>query len=93
MSPLAPSEERIEPRLSQPFEDWRNAFASLATAEARRAHHADLVRLSVEVIRTRNALALDRMQAGWQPPDHIVERLAADDRLLQWRDETGRSFL
>jgi hypothetical protein len=43
------------------------------------------------VIRTRNALTLNRVYAGWEAPDDILKHLTADEQLLRERDDTTRS--
>jgi len=59
----------------------------LKDAETRGASHDEIVRLSAEVIRTRNAVTVDRLQAGWRAPDDILSRLTSDDQLLHERDD------
>lgn len=78
------------PSPSQPFHEWQQAVAELKTAEARGDDHDGILRLSERVIRTRNALTVDRMQAGWSPPDDILNHLTVDDRLLRERDDHTR---
>lgn len=73
-------------RRSLPQDDWEHALAALDAAEERTAPHAELVALSVEVIRTRNTLALHRLAAGVPLP---VEALR-DERLLSEPDDTIR---
>jgi hypothetical protein len=63
----------------------------LRSAEARGADHAESVRLSAEVIRTRNAMTVDRLQAGWRPPDDILKHLTVDDQLLREHDDAALS--
>jgi hypothetical protein len=77
------------PAPSQPFQVWQQAVAALKEAEARGAPHAEIVRLSTEVIRARNAVTVDRLQAGWQAPDDILSRLMADDQLLHEKDDAA----
>jgi len=86
---------RFEPPLdgapdtpARPFEDWRRAVAALAAGEKSGASHADLVRLSEEVIRTRNVLALDRLAAGMLLPEQTARYLPLDERLLSEQDDT-----
>ncbi|HEY5456787.1 MAG TPA: hypothetical protein VIJ96_15090 [Acidothermaceae bacterium] len=79
------------PSASLPFQQWQRAVAELRSAEARGAPHAEILRLSAEVIRTRNAMTVDRLQAGWQPPDDILKHLVVDDQLLRERDDTAAS--
>jgi hypothetical protein len=92
MSDLPP---QFEPSLdaasdapARPFDDWRRAVAALSAAEKSGAPHADLVRLSEEVIRTRNVLALDRLAAGMLLPEQTARYLPADERLLSEEDDT-----
>ena len=62
-------------------------MAELKTAEARGVDHDQILVLSERVIRARNALTVDRMQAGWSPPDDILNHLTVDDRLLRESDD------
>ncbi|HEY3924161.1 MAG TPA: hypothetical protein VGL75_06325 [Acidothermaceae bacterium] len=48
----------------QSFRDWQKACAIRRVAEARGDGHSAIVRLSAEVIRTRNALTLDQVRAS-----------------------------
>jgi hypothetical protein len=48
----------------QSFRYWQKACAIRRVAETRGDDHSDIVRLSAEVIRTRNALNLDHVRAG-----------------------------
>jgi hypothetical protein len=48
----------------QSFRDWQKACAIRRVAETRGADNSDTVRLSAEVIRTRNALTLEPVRAG-----------------------------
>jgi hypothetical protein len=48
----------------QSFRDWQKACAIRRVAETRGDDHSDIVRLSAEVIRTRNALTLEQVRAG-----------------------------
>lgn len=75
------------PGAAQPFQVWQQAVAELKAAENRGAPHAEIVRLSAAVIRARNAVTVDRLQAGWDAPDDILSRLTADDQLLLERDD------
>jgi hypothetical protein len=77
------------PAPSQPFRDWQRAINSLNSAEAHGAPHPTIVRLAAEVIRTRNALTVDRLEAGWLAPPDVLRRLAADARLLNEKDDAG----
>lgn len=86
---------QFEPRLDEapdaparPFDDWRRAVAALLTGEKTGAPHAELVRLSEEVIRTRNVLALDRLAAGMPLPEQTAHYLPIDERLLSEEDDT-----
>jgi hypothetical protein len=74
---------------ARPFDDWRHAVAALLAAEKSGAPHADLVRLSEEVIRTRNVLALDRLAAGMPLPEVTARYLPSDERLLAEEDDTA----
>jgi hypothetical protein len=85
---MSPAETRL-PLPSQPFDDWQRATAALRAAEARRAPHTEIVRLAEDVIRTRNALTMDRMAAGWEPPDDILKHMDADEQLLSERDDAS----
>jgi hypothetical protein len=75
----------------QLFRDWQAACASLRAAETRGDVHAEIVRLSVEVIRTRNAVTLDRLHAGWNAPENVVRHLTLDDLLLREKDDAALS--
>ena len=75
------------PSPAEPFDAWQRACAALRAAEARKAPHAEVVRLAEEVIRTRNALTTDRLLAGWQPRDDILRHLTADEDLLRESDD------
>ena len=79
-----------DPAASDPFRQWQRAVAALKAAEARGAPYDEIVRLSAEVIRARNELTVDRLQAGWQPPDDILKHLSLDDQLLREKDDTRR---
>ena len=48
----------------QSFRDWQKASAIRRVAETRGDDHSDVVRLSAEVIRTRNALTMEPVRAG-----------------------------
>lgn len=72
---------------SLPFQAWQRAIAALRAAEARGDAHPEILRLSAEVIRARNAMTVDRVQAGWQPPDDVLKHLIVDDQLLQEGDD------
>jgi hypothetical protein len=75
----------------QSFRDWQKACAIRRVAETRGDDNSDIVRLSGEVIRTRNALTLDRLHAGWNAPDEILRHLTLDDQLLREGDDTALS--
>jgi hypothetical protein len=72
----------------QAFEAWRRAVAALRAAEQDAVPHVELVRLSEEVIRTRNVLVLDRLSAGLPVADDIARHLEADEVLLHQHDDT-----
>jgi hypothetical protein len=82
--------QEVTPSPSLPFHEWQRAVAALRSAEARGASHTEIVRLSAEVIRTRNALTLDRVYAGWEAPDDILRHLTTDEQLLEEQDDTTR---
>ena len=90
MSEPIPRQAGSPPSPSQPFHEWQQAAAELKTAEACGVDHDQILRLSERVIRARNALTVDRMQAGWSQPDDILNRLTVDDRLLRERDDHAR---
>lgn len=71
----------------RPFRDWQQAVAALRAAEARGDRHNEILRLSAGVIRARNALTMDRVHAGWVPPDDILRHLTTDDLLLLEGDD------
>jgi hypothetical protein len=82
--------EAISPSPSLPFQEWQRAIAALRAAEARGDAHSEILRLSTEVIRARNAMTVDRLQAGWQPSDRVLKHLVDDDQLLlEGDDSTG----
>jgi hypothetical protein len=72
---------------SQPFRNWQRALNALNAAEAHGAPHGQVVRLAANVIRTRNAMTIDRLIAGWEAPTGVLRRLAADQRLLAEADD------
>jgi hypothetical protein len=74
----------------QSFRDWQKACAIRRVAETRGDDNRDIVRLSGEVVRTRNALTLDRLRAGRNAPEDIVRHLTLDDLLLREKDDAGR---
>src|SRR5665213_2615051 len=77
------------PSPSAPFDAWQRATAALRAAEAKGAPHDEIVQLSEHVIRARNALTLDRAQAGWEPPDDVLRHLIGDELLLKQRDDSS----
>lgn len=81
-------DNRQEHAPARPFDDWRHAVAALLASEKSGAPHADLVRLSEEVIRTRNVLALDRLAAGLPLPEVTSRHLPRDEHLLTEEDDT-----
>ncbi|HEY8728495.1 MAG TPA: hypothetical protein VIL94_02860 [Acidothermaceae bacterium] len=76
------------PSASEPFDAWQRASAALRAAEARGAAHDDILRLSEQVIRARNALTLDRTNAGWNAPDDVLRHLLGDELLLTQSDDS-----
>lgn len=70
------------------FQAWQRARAALRDAERRGADYSEIVRLSAEVILARNELTVDRLQAGWRPPDDVLKHLIADEQLLREDDDT-----
>jgi hypothetical protein len=78
---------------SLPFRDWKRATDALRAAEARLAPHAELVRRSDDVIRTRNMLTADWLDAGLALSDALVHQFAADAELLRQSDDTIHSDL
>jgi hypothetical protein len=75
----------------QPFRDWQQACARLRAAEARGDDYAEIVRLSAEVVRTRNAVTLHQFHAGWDAPDDILRHLTVDEHLLLEKDDAALS--
>lgn len=86
---MTASESPQLPSPSAPFDAWQRATTTLRAAEARGAPHDEIVHLSEQVIRARNALTLDRTQAGWDPPDDVLRHLIGDELLLQQRDDSS----
>ena len=86
---MAPAQSTAQPNPSAPFNAWQRANAALREAEHRGASHAELVRLAEQVIRSRNALVLDRLEAGWQPHDDVLQHLISDEELLRERDDSS----
>jgi hypothetical protein len=76
-----------DPACLRPFHRWQDAVAALRAAEGLGAAHADVVRLSTEVIRTRNALTAARLRAGWDAPDDVLQRQTRDEYLLEESDD------
>jgi hypothetical protein len=74
----------------QSFREWQKASAIRRVTEARGDDHRDIVRLEGEVVRTRNALTLDRLRAGRNAPEDIVRHITLDDLLLPEKDAAGR---
>ncbi|HEY3923979.1 MAG TPA: hypothetical protein VGL75_05395 [Acidothermaceae bacterium] len=83
--------DEVTPSPSLPFQEWQRALAALRSAEARGDSHPEILRLSAEVIRTRNELTVDRLHAGWHPPDDILKHLTVDAHLLHEKDDTTRT--
>jgi hypothetical protein len=81
----------VPPSPSSPFQEWQRAFAALRSAEARGDAHPKVLRLSAEVIRAHNAMTVDRLAAGWRPPDDVLSRLAVDEALLAEDDDAAHS--
>ena len=76
---------------SLPFQEWQRALAALRASEARGDAHPEILRLSAEVIRARNAMTVDRLQAGWQPSDDVLKHLVVDHQLLKEGDDSTRT--
>ena len=86
---MAAVPSNAQPNPSAPFNAWQRATAALREAEHRHATHAEIVRLAEQVIRTRNALVLDRLEAGWQPRDDVLHHLISDEELLREKDDSS----
>ena len=86
---MAGVQSNAQPNPSAPFNAWQRATAALREAEHRHATHAEIVRLAEQVIRTRNALVLDRLEAGWQPRDDVLHHLISDEELLREKDDSS----
>ncbi len=86
---MAVSPSSPQPNPSAPFNAWQRATAALRDAEHRAAPHPEIVRLAEQVIRTRNALVLDRLDAGWQPRDGVLQHLISDEELLREKDDSS----
>lgn len=83
--------DEVAPSASLPFQQWQRAVASLRSAEARGAPHTEILGLSAAVIRARNAMMVDRLQAGWRPSDDILQQLNVDEALLAEDDDHALS--
>ena len=86
---MAAVQSNTQPNPSAPFNAWQRATAALREAEHRGATHPEIVRLAEQVIRTRNALVLDRLQAGWQPHHDVLHHLISDEELLREKDDSS----
>lgn len=86
---MTTAQSNAQPNPSAPFNAWQRATAALREAEHRDAAHAEIVRLAEQVIRTRNALVLDRLEAGWQPRDDVLHHLMSDEDLLREKDDSN----
>jgi hypothetical protein len=86
---VAAAQSNLQPNPSAPFNAWQRATAALREAEHRGAPHAEIVRIAEQVIRTRNALVLDRLEAGWQPRDDVLHHLISDEELLREKDDSS----
>jgi hypothetical protein len=86
---VASAHNSAQPNPSAPFNAWQRATAALREAEHRGAPHSEIVRLAEQVIRTRNALVLDRLEAGWQPHDDVLQHLISDEELLREKDDSS----
>ena len=86
---MAGVQSNAQPNPSAPFNAWQRATAALREAEHRGATHPEIVRLAEQVIRTRNALVLDRLQAGWQPHHDVLHHLISDEELLREKDDSN----
>lgn len=87
---MVAAQSNAQPNPSAPFNAWKRATAALREAEHRGAAHAEIVRLAEHVIRTRNALVLDRLDAGWQPRDDVLHHLMSDEDLLREKDDSDQ---
>jgi hypothetical protein len=86
---VAAAQGAAQPNPSAPFNAWQRATAALREAEHRGAPHPEIVRLAEQVIRTRNALVLDRLEAGWQPRGDVLHHLMSDEDLLNEKDDSN----
>ncbi len=91
MSAEPMSAEAMPSTVWLPFQEWRLALAALRNAEAQRNSHSELVRLSEEVIRTRNILIAARLADGYTLPAEAVRQVEADAELLRHPDDTAAS--
>jgi hypothetical protein len=89
MSAEPMSTEAMPAAVWLPFQQWRLAFAALRKAEAQRQSHAELVRLSEEVIHTRNILIAARLADGFTLPGEAVRQVEADTELLKHPDDAA----
>lgn len=85
---MTATQSNLQPNPSAPFNAWQRATAALREAEHRNASHAEIVRLAEQVIRARNALVLDRLEAGWQPREDVLHHLISDEELLREKDDS-----
>lgn len=69
--------------------DFCDALGELNHAEERAAPYGELVRLSEQPIRARNALALDHPAVWWVHAPELTH-LVADEILAQQPDDTGQ---
>jgi hypothetical protein len=72
-------------------DDWQWATGLLDCAESLTVSHAELMRLSEDVIRTRNAVTVDKIRIGMIPPPDSLRRWARDEALLGEGDDTTGS--
>ncbi len=86
---MASAHSKAQPNPSAPFNAWQRATAALRAAEHSGAAHAETVQLAEQVIRARNALVLDRLEAGWQPRDDVLHHLISDEELLREKDDSS----
>ena len=85
---MAAADSHPRPNPSAPFNAWQRPpqrFERQNTAAPPRG----IVRLAEQVIRTRNALVLDRLEAGWQPHDDVLQHLISDEELLREKDDSS----
>jgi hypothetical protein len=72
------------------FESWMAACAELRRSELRGDDRDTVLAHSVEVIRARNGLIRDRIEAGWQLGKPILTHLGRDEQLVQEADDRSR---